>query len=166
MEWDLSELFVSSEDFYDNVEKVKLLLLDIEKYKKIDIEDSFILLNMLNDKWQIKELSYKLLVYGSLRYYQNIKSEECINMKKVGESLNNLVDSSLKFIDCKIIELGQDKVDNFIKENTNLKIYEFALNNMLIYGSKIKSINLINFIYFTVFIYSIFQIIFKIPNIF
>ena len=130
MEWDLSELFVSSEDFYDNVEKVKLLLLDIEKYKKIDIEDSFILLNMLNDKWQIKELSYKLLVYGSLRYYQNIKSEECINMKKVGESLNNLVDSSLKFIDCKIIELGQDKVDNFIKENTNLKIYEFALNNL------------------------------------
>lgn len=130
MEWNLSELFKSDEDFYNNVEEVKILLLEVEKYKKIDIEDSFILLNILNDKWKIKEKSYKILVYSSLRYYKNIKSEECIDMKKIGESLNNLVDSSLKFIDCKIIELGQEKVFSFIKENPNLKVYEFALNNL------------------------------------
>lgn len=130
MKWNLSDLFVSSEDFYSNVEKVKISLLGIEKYKKIEIESSTILLDMLNDKWQVKELSYKLLVYGSLRYYQNINDEESINMKKIGESLNNLVISALNFIDCKIIELGQKKVNNFIKENNDLKIYEFALNNL------------------------------------
>ena len=130
MKWNLNDLFVSSEEFYSNVEKVKLLLLGIEKYKKIEIESSTILLDMLNDKWQVKELSYKLLVYGSLRYYQNINDEESINMKKIGESLNNLVTSALNFIDCKIIELGQKKVNNFIKENNDLKIYEFALNNL------------------------------------
>lgn len=130
MKWNLNDLFVSSEEFYSNVEKVKLLLLGIEKYKKIEIESSTILLDMLNDKWKIKELSYKLLVYGSLRYYQSINDEESINMKKIGESLNNLVTSALNFIDCKIIELGQKKVNNFIKENNDLKIYEFALNNL------------------------------------
>ena len=130
MKWNLNDLFVSSEEFYSNVEKVKLLLLGIEKYKKIEIESSTILLDMLNDKWKIKELSYKLLVYGSLRYYQSINDEESINMKKIGESLNNSVTSALNFIDCKIIELGQKKVNNFIKENNDLKIYEFALNNL------------------------------------
>ena len=130
MKWNLNDLFVSSEEFYSNVEKVKLLLLGIEKYKKIEIESSTILLDMLNDKWKIKELSYKLLVYGSLRYYQSINDEESINMKKIGESLNNLVTSALNFIDCKIIELGQKKVNNFIKENNDLKIYEFVLNNL------------------------------------
>ena len=130
MEWDLSDLFKTEKDFYNSVEEVKMSLSEIGKYKEIDIESSSILLEMLNDKWKIKEKSYKILVYGSLRYYKNIKSEECIDMKKIGESLNNLVDSSLKFIDCKIIELGQEKVDNFIKENPNLKIYEFALNNL------------------------------------
>ena len=130
MEWNLSELFKNNEDFYKNVNEVKLALLEIEKYKNINIENSSILLEMLNDKWQIKEKSYKLLVYGSLKYYKNIKDEECINMKKIGESINNLADTALKFIDCKIVELGKEKVDNFIKENPNLKIYEFALNNL------------------------------------
>ena len=130
MEWNLGELFKSDEDFYKSIEEVKSLLLDIEKYKKINIFNNFILLEMLNNKWLIKEKTYNILVYGSLKYYKNIKNEECINMKKIGESLNNLVDSSLKFIDCKIIDLGEEKVNDFIKENSDLKIYEFALSNL------------------------------------
>ncbi len=130
LEWNLSELFKSETDFYKEVEKVKILLSNVEKYKKIAIKNSETLLKLLNIKWNIKKLSNNILVYGFLRYYKNIKSEECINMKKVGESLNNLVDSSLKFIDCKIIELGQENVNNFIKENPSLKIYEFELNNL------------------------------------
>ena len=130
LEWNLSELFKLETDFYKEVEKVKILLSNVEKYKKIAIENSETLLKLLNIKWNIKKLTNNILVYGSLRYYKNIKSEECINMKKIGESLNNLVASSLKFIDCKIIELGQENVNNFIKENPSLKIYEFAFNNL------------------------------------
>ena len=51
--------------------------------------DATLLLNMLDDKWKIKELSNNILIYGSLMYYKNINDEECIELKRIAEILLN-----------------------------------------------------------------------------
>ena len=82
LEWNLDELFESSEAFYAEIDKTKLLLEDIKKYEKIEMNAS-VLEEMLNEKWKIKEMSNNILVYGSLRYYKNINDEESIKLKKI-----------------------------------------------------------------------------------
>ena len=56
LEWNLDELFESSEAFYAEIDKTKLLLEDIKKYEKIEMNAS-VLEEMLNEKWKIKEMS-------------------------------------------------------------------------------------------------------------
>lgn len=129
LEWNLEELFINTESMCKEIDHIKELLKDIEKYKNIKL-DSKTLLELLNKKWKIKELTNSVLVYASLMYYKNVNDEEYIKNKKIAEEFNNEVNSSLKFIDRSILELGLDKVNEFIKENKDLEVYKLSLDNL------------------------------------
>lgn len=129
MEWNLEELFKTETDFYNEIENIKTELEKIKQYENIELNKDN-LLELLNKKWELKEKSNNVLVYGSLNYYKNIKSEEMINLKTQAEKLNSEVESKLSFIDLKILELGKEKIEEFIKENNNLKTYELYINNL------------------------------------
>lgn len=138
LQWNLQEIFTDNYSFYQAIENVKILLDDMNKYEKLNL-DASLLLEVLDKKWQIKELSNNILIYGSLMYYKNINSDECIELKKVAETFNNNVDTSLKFIDRKILELGYEKILDFIVENPKLEIYKLSLDNLFRLKKHIQS---------------------------
>ena len=128
-EWNLQEMFANNQSFYDEINNVKQLLEDIKKYEEAEL-NSTLLLKLLDKKWEIKEISNNILIYGSLMYYKNVNDNECIGLKKIAESFNNDVNTILKFIDRKILALGFKKVSSFIVENPKLEIYKLSLHNL------------------------------------
>lgn len=128
-EWNLQEIFANNQTFYDEINNVKQLLEDIKKYEEAEL-NSTLLLKLLDKKWKIKEISNNILIYGSLMYYKNVNDEECIELKRVAETFNNDVNTILKFIDRKILDLGFVKVSSFIVENPKLEIYKLSLHNL------------------------------------
>lgn len=129
LEWNLQEIFANNQTFYDEINNVKQLLEDIKKYEEAEL-NSTLLLKLLDKKWKIKEISNNILIYGSLMYYKNVNDEECIELKRVAETFNNDVNTILKFIDRKILDLGFVKVSSFIVENPKLEIYKLSLHNL------------------------------------
>ena len=129
LEWNLQEIFVNNQAFYDEINNVKQLIEDIKKYEEAEL-DSTLLLNLLDKKWKIKEISDNILIYGSLMYYKNVNDTECIELKRVAEAFNNDISTTLKFVDRKILDLGFKKVSNFIIENPKLEIYKLSLHNL------------------------------------
>ena len=129
LKWDLTYFFENTRSFYEEMEKVNSKVSEIEKYKGEKLTSKS-LLDLLNKKWEIKELTNNILIYGSLKYYQNIKSDECIKMKNDAEVFNNEMNTKLKFVDNKILELGKDIILRFIEENPALKIYELSIDNL------------------------------------
>ncbi len=129
LEWNLQEIFANNQTFYDEINNVKQLLEDIKKYQEAEL-NSTLLLKLLDKKWKIKEISNNILIYGSLMYYKNINDDECIELKRVAETFNNDVNTILKFIDRKILDLGFGKVSSFIVENPKLEIYKLSLYNL------------------------------------
>lgn len=128
-QWDLTDLFSSNDDFYNEFKIVEESLNDIERFTKISLDEKS-LLEMLDNKWCIKEKTNNILVYGSLKYYKNIKSDECIKFKSDAEKFSNEVDLRLGFVDRKILELGRDKIDSYISKNPKLRVYELYLDNL------------------------------------
>lgn len=137
LEWNLNEIFANNQLFYEEINEVKQLLNDIEKYKNIELNTD-LLLKLLEEKWQVKEKSNKILVYGSLMYYKNVNDDECIKLKRIAEDFYNEVNNNLKFIDRMIIELGYDKITSFIEENSKLDIYKLSLCNLFRVGEHIQ----------------------------
>lgn len=130
LKWDLSNLFSNTDAFYQEIELVKESVQNISHYKD-KILNAQSLFELLNQSWGIKRRANTILVYGSLRYYKNVHSEECIQMKKVAESLFNQINLTLRFVDQKIIELGSSKIDSFFTENAKLATYSLVINNLL-----------------------------------
>ena len=97
MEWNLDYFFKSEIEFTEEIEKVKKLLEDLLKMNK-NISSSLELEKILTLRWHIKELSNNILIYGSLSYYKNVHSEECIKLKKQAEEFNNEVTNILNRI--------------------------------------------------------------------
>ena len=138
LEWNLQEIFANNQSFYDEINNVKQLLEEIKKYESAKL-DSTLLLNLLDKKWKIKEKVNNILIYGSLMYYKNINDDECIELKRVAETFNNDVNTILKFIDRKILDLGFEKVSSFIVENPKLEIYKLSLYNLFRLEEHIQS---------------------------
>ena len=138
LEWNLQAIFPNNQSFYDEINNVKQLLEDIKKYESAKL-DSTLLLNLLDKKWKIKEISNNILIYGSLMYYKNVNDDECIELKRVAETFNNDVNTILKFIDRKILDLGFEKVSSFIVENPKLEIYKLSLYNLFRLEEHIQS---------------------------
>jgi Oligoendopeptidase F len=136
--WDLHDLFGSDEEFYNEIEKVNRDVEGAIKFKS-SIFDSNILLTVLNLKCNIKEKANNILIYGSLNYYKDVESEVTKRMKETAEQLVAKVDSTLGFIDEKIVELGQNTIHNYLIFNEKLKIYELYLNNIFRLRSHIQN---------------------------
>lgn len=138
LEWNLQEIFSNSQLFYDEIENIKKLLKDIKQYQNVELTP-ILLLDILDKKWKIKELSNNVLIYGSLMYYKNINDDECIVLKRVAENFNNEVNTILKFIDRKILALGFEKVSSFFVANPKLEIYKLSLHNLFRLEEHIQS---------------------------
>lgn len=138
LEWNLQEIIMNNQSFYEEINEVKQLLEEVKKYKSTDL-DSNLLLNLLDKKWNIKEICNNILIYGSLMYYKNVNDDECVELKRVAEELTNDVNMALKFIDRKILDLGVEKVSHFIIENPKLEIYQLALHDLFRLEGHIQS---------------------------
>lgn len=128
--WNLNELFKDNQAFYKEIINVYNLTKSLEiNYKDIELNPNS-LLELLEKEWLIKEKSNNILIYGSLMYYKDINNEECIKLKKEAEKTNNEINTSLKFIDRKILDLGLDNINNFINKQQKLEIYKHSLYNL------------------------------------
>ncbi len=127
--WNLQDLFKNNQDFYIEIENIKNMVSDIKRYENEELDENS-LYDMLNAKWKTKELTNNVLIYGSLMYYKNVKSDECIEIKSLAEKFNNQINLELSFIDRKILSLGKEKVDDFVAKNNKLEIYKFSLDNL------------------------------------
>ena len=117
------------EDFYREIENIKQLLSNIKTYENQELNE-FSLVDILDEKWKIKKLANNVLIYGSLKYYKNIKSEECIELKSVAETFNNQVNLDLGFVDRMILDLGKEKVNYFMDKSSKLEAYKLFFDNL------------------------------------
>jgi Oligoendopeptidase F len=125
--WDLSGLFKNDNDFYVSIKEAKEQLKEILEYREVNL-DVDKLLEVLDLKWQLKQVANKILIYGSLKYYKDINNYG--DMLEEVEQFSNDIDASISFIDENIIQLGKEKINSFIEDNEGLKIYRQYLDNV------------------------------------
>jgi len=84
----------------------------------------------LDAKWKLKERANDVLIYGSLRYYSDVQSEEAKLLKREAEELNSELTRELSFVDGKILALGKKIVDEHFEKEPRLEIYRHHLNDI------------------------------------
>ena len=141
--WDLTNIFIDTAHLRKEMCKVKSEIKVIKTYENIEL-DCNLLYDLLNKKYKIKEKTNKILLYASLKYYKNIHSIRNINLKKEAEEFNAEIDFKLKFIDNKILNIGQNNINKYYKKNSKLKTYKLYIDNLFRLKQHIQSENINN----------------------
>jgi len=129
--WDLGKLFESDEEWEEAFETVLKEIEELEDYKGRVTESPETLLELLKLRENLKRTVADLNSYANKKYDQDTRKDQYQAMKSRVSTLSSQLSSSLSFIDPEIQEAGKDQINDLIKENEELEVYNHFFDNIL-----------------------------------
>ncbi len=121
LKWDLKELFSSDEEFNKEVKTIYNLTNDfVLSSKDLTITN---LKEFLDKEWLILKRANIVLIYGYLRYYEDVNNKTCLKFMTEAQQLDNYVKDECAFVDKFILSFTKER----IYQIKDISIYRFYI---------------------------------------
>ena len=127
--WDLTDFYVSEEDFNENLKLAKELISSLEKYKGCT-KNGTKLYEYLNIYIESVRLWENLYVYSSLINDQELGNEKSITRKNKTLILMNELDKNNAFFEPELLKLDKNEYEKLFEEEEKLNEYRHYLNDI------------------------------------
>ncbi|KEF38354.1 oligopeptidase F [Schinkia azotoformans MEV2011] len=128
--WRLEEIFPSDDDWEKEFKAIKELIPSIEEYRGKLGESAETLYKALDTQYEISKRLGKLYTYAHMRYDQDTTNTFYQGLNDRAESLFTQAGSAFSYIDPEILSLDEAKIQSFINENNDLKLYKHILDEL------------------------------------
>lgn len=123
LKWDTEKIYKTDEDFYKEVEEVKNLIEKTKAYKGNILQSADSLYDFLKTDEKLERKFSKLGVYASLKSDEDTRVAKYQEMSKIADNLFANLAQELSFITPEILSEDYNKVQTYIEEKEELKIY-------------------------------------------
>lgn len=123
LKWDTEKIYKTDEDFYKEVEEVKNLIEKTKAYKGKILQSADSLYDFLKTDEKLERKFSKLGVYASLKSDEDTRVAKYQEMSKIADNLFANLAQELSFITPEILSEDYNKVQTYIEEKEELKIY-------------------------------------------
>lgn len=123
LKWDTEKIYKTDEDFYKEVEEVKNLIEKTKAYKGKILQSADSLYDFLKTSEKLERKFSKLGVYASLKSDEDTRVAKYQEMSKIADNLFANLAQELSFITPEILSEDYEKVQTYIEEKEELKIY-------------------------------------------
>jgi oligoendopeptidase F len=128
--WKLEDIFPSDEAWEKEFQDVKSQFPDVKKFQGHLGESADMLYEALTFQDQLLERIGKLYAYTHMRYDQDTTNSLYQGLDDRMKNLYAQAASQLAFIVPEILSIDETKISNFLKEKSELKLYEHALEEI------------------------------------
>jgi len=129
--WDIESMYQNEELWEEDYENVKNLINKIKNYKGRLNESSQALLEVLRLSDEINRMAENLYVYSRMKKDEDNRISKYQGLFDKAVSLSVEVQSSLSFIVPEILSMESNRIKEFIRENNELQLYTFYLEELL-----------------------------------
>lgn len=130
LKWDTEKIYKTDEDFYKEVEEVKNLIEKTKAYKGKILESADSLYDFLKTDEKLERKFSKLGVYASLKSDEDTRVAKYQEMSKIADNLFANLAQELSFITPEILSEDYKKVQTYIEEKEELKIYDHYFEDL------------------------------------
>ena len=123
LKWDTEKIYKTDEDFHKEVEEVKNLIEKTKAYKGKILQSADSLYDFLKTNEKLERKFSKLGVYASLKSDEDTRVAKYQEMSKIADNLFANLAQELSFITPEILSEDYKKVQTYIEEKEELKIY-------------------------------------------
>ncbi|TDO71621.1 oligopeptidase F [Halanaerobium saccharolyticum] len=129
--WNLNDIYTDDLEFESELEEALAEVKKIEELKNDFTDSADNLLNSLNKIIKIEEKTARLYSYAHMKYDQNTQNEKYQNYKNKAMMTYNKLSNSTAFMVPAIIQLGEEKLENYKSENEELEFFNHFFENIL-----------------------------------
>ncbi len=130
-QWNLKDIFKSTEDFENTIKQLQKNLETVKTYQGELAKSSENLYNCYNAYEKALENYEKIYAYGMLKFHLNMADSGNIKLYKRCEAIGTEFEKTLSFMTPEITEIDTNKLLKFIEENEKLKRYEREIKEII-----------------------------------
>ena len=128
--WDLSKIFKSEKEVTDNIKKSKELTEEVLKYKDHMMDSSKSLEEVTNKYFDLMKILDNLVVYSNMKLHEDMGVPKSQVLVGKIDKLTDEISEKLAFYTPELLKSDYKEVEKYIKENKNLKTYEFTFKEL------------------------------------
>ena len=128
--WRLEDIFVSDESWEKEFQEVKALLPAVKEFEGKLSESADILYDALQYQDQLLERLGKLYAYSHMRYDQDTTNSFYQGLDDRMKNLYSQAASNLAFIVPELLSIDEGRLNDFLSEKVELKLYEHSLDEI------------------------------------
>ncbi len=128
--WRLEDIFASDEAWEQEFQQIKSMIPKLATFKGKLGKSADNLLKALEYQDEISMRLGKLYTYARMRYDQDTTNSFYQALNDRATSLYTEVSSAMSYIVPEILSVSEDKINRFLSENSKLKLYEHALDEL------------------------------------
>ncbi|QOR68792.1 oligoendopeptidase F [Cytobacillus suaedae] len=129
--WDLSDLFETEDAWEAELLAIQNEISTVTQYKGRLAENAKTLLDCLKAKDELSERATRVMTFAYLRQSEDgTNPDNQANSARVGSVLS-MISASTSFIDSEILELDEETIEAYIKEEQGLADYSKTLSDLL-----------------------------------
>ncbi|RPF52112.1 oligoendopeptidase F [Aquisalibacillus elongatus] len=129
--WDLEAIFATDDDWEKEFEALKMDFPKIKEYKGKIADSSQTLLEVFKFEDEIKIRLEKLFVYAHMRSDQDTANSKYQDQDARAQTLATHVMSAFSFVTPEILAMTDEQIEQYLKENDELKHYEKVLRDIM-----------------------------------
>ncbi|GHV33976.1 oligoendopeptidase F [Synergistales bacterium] len=129
--WRLEDIYSSLEEWEKVFSEVSARVDKITRFAGTVGESSVSLLSFLREGESVSKELGRLYVYANMKSHEDLRVTRYQEASDKAESLMTRYSASVSFFQPEILALPDGRIDSFLKENDELKIYGFYFSEML-----------------------------------
>lgn len=138
--WDLDSIYKNDAEYDRDIEKAKEITDKELSYKNRVLESSKTLLEIMDYELECERLVNKLYIYANLHYSLDTRDAHWTSCIASLMDLYSDLGTKTSFISTELAKLTDEMLDKFLKEEPELKRYEFGLRKTIKHSSHILSL--------------------------
>jgi len=128
--WRLEDIFATDEEWEKEFNEIKKAIPKIAEYRGKLGESADTLYEALQYQDHVMERLGKLYTYAHMRYDQDTTNSFYQSLNDRAQTLYTEASSIASYIVPEILSIDEEKIQSFLNENEELKLYEHALNEV------------------------------------
>ncbi|MBM7096081.1 MULTISPECIES: oligoendopeptidase F [Alteribacter] len=128
--WDLEDIFETDEKWEEEFKEIKAMIPKMKEYKGKLGDSAETLYEALNYQDQISEKLGRVYTYSHMRYDQDTTNSFYQGLNDRASQLVSAASSEASFITPEILSIPEEKLESFLEEHYQLKLYKHMLNEL------------------------------------
>lgn len=129
--WKLTDLYETDEQWEEEVEKAKELCKQIQTFSGTLGQSASQLLSFCRMEDELSRLAARICVYANESYHQDTADAKYQGFASTSDSVMVLVSSATSFADPEILAIGEEKLNAFFEEESQLGHYRRKIDLIL-----------------------------------